>query len=102
MVIFWRPFNEVTNSRKWWCQQSAGQFKTLYRHTFDYLTHNKQLNNLLWVYDAKPRGQNELNLSHYPGDDYVDIVGYAMNWDSGPVAKPIHPYPKKAFGCVDI
>ena len=78
------------------------QYIALYRYTFDYLTHEKGLDNLLWVYDAKPRGKNELNMSHYPGDEYVDIVGYTMNWDSGPVAKPEHPYPKKVFGCVEF
>jgi len=25
-----------------------------------------------------------------------------MNWDSGPVTQPIHPYPKKVFGCVEF
>jgi len=102
VVVMWRPYNEATNSGKWWCRQPAGQFKALYRYTFDYLTNEKKLNNLLWVYDAKPVGKNELNLSHYPGDEYVDIVGYTMNWDSGPVAQPAHPCPKKVFGCVEF
>ena len=102
VVVLWRPYNESTNSRKWWCLQPADQFKSLYRYTFDYLTHDKGLDNLLWVYDGKPWGKNELNLSHYPGDAYVDVVGYTMNWDSGPVAQPTHPYPKKVFGCVEF
>lgn len=102
VVVMWRPYNEATNSAKWWCRQPAEKFKALYRYTFDYLTNEKKLNNLLWVYDAKPAGKNELNLSHYPGDHYVDIVGYTMNWDSGPVAQPSHPYPKKVFGCVEF
>ena len=102
VIVLWRPYNEITNSSKWWCRQPAEQFKALYRYTFNYLTHEKKLNNLLWVYDAKPAGKNELSLSHYPGDRYVDIVGYTMNWDSGPVAQPTHPYPKKVFGCVEF
>ncbi|MCP4263841.1 MAG: hypothetical protein GY774_40995 [Planctomycetes bacterium] len=102
VVVMWRPYNESTNSGKWWCRQPADQFKKLYQYTFNYLTNEKKLNNLLWVYDAKPVGKNELNLSHYPGDEYVDIVGYTMNWDSGPVAQPTHPYPKKVFGCVEF
>ena len=102
VVVMWRPYNESTNSGKWWCRQPAEKFKALYRYTFNYLTNKKKLNNLLWVYDGKPTGKNELNLSHYPGDEYVDIVGYTMNWDSGPVAQPVHPYPKKVFGCVEF
>ena len=41
VVVLWRPYNEATNSRKWWCLQPADQFKALYRHTFDYLTRQK-------------------------------------------------------------
>jgi len=102
VVVMWRPYNEATNSSKWWCRRPEKQFKALYRYTFDYMTHTRGLNNLLWVYDATPSGKNELNLSHYPGDEYVDIVGYTMNWDSGPVAQPTHPYPKKVFGCIEF
>ena len=102
VVVLWRPYNESTNSRKWWCLQPADQFKALYRYTFEYLTRKKGLNNLLWVYDGKPQGKNEFNMSHYPGDGFVDVVGYTMNWSSGPVAQPTHPYPKKVFGCVEF
>ena len=102
VVVLWRPYNEVTNSRKWWCRQPAEKFKRLYRYTFRYLADEKKLNNLLWVYDAKMPGRNALAMSHYPGDEYVDIVGYTMNWDSGPVEQPTHPYPKKVFGCVEF
>ncbi len=102
VVVLWRPYNEITNSRKWWCRQPPEKFKRLYRYTFDYLTRKKKLNHLLWVYDAKQPGRNALTLSHYPGDEYVDIVGYTMNWDSGPVVQPTHPYPKKVFGCVEF
>ncbi len=103
VVVIWRPFNEVTNSGKWWCRQPAEKFKALFRYTFLYLTLEKKLNNLLWVYDAvdKSRG-HAFNLSHYPGDEFVDIVGVTMNWDSGEPAQPHHPYPKKVFACVEF
>jgi len=102
VVVLWRPYNEITNSSKWWCRQPADKFKRLYRYTFDYLTNRKHLNNLLWVYDAVDKRRHALTLSHYPGDEYVDIVGITMNWDSGPAAQPTHPYPKKVFGCVEF
>ncbi len=102
VVVLWRPYNEITNSGKWWCRRPADQFRALYRYTFDYLTRIKGLHNLLWVYDAKAPEKNALELSHYPGDAYVDIVGLTMNWDSGPCEEPQHPYPKKVFGCVEF
>ncbi len=100
VVVIWRPFNEIANSSKWWCNQPPDSFIALYRHTFDYLTKEKHLNNLLWTYDANQG--NALSMTHYPGDEYVDIVGYTMNWDSGPVAQPRHPLPHKVFGCVEF
>jgi mannan endo-1,4-beta-mannosidase len=102
VVVIWRPYNEATNSSKWWCRQPAEKFKKLYRYTFRYLTYEKGLNNLLWVYDAVDKSRKALNMSHYPGDEYVDIVGITMNWDSGPAAQPEHPYPRKVFAVVEF
>jgi len=102
VVVLWRPYNEVTNPSKWWCRQPPEQFKSLYPYTLDYLTRVKKLNNLLWVYDAVDKRRNAFNLSHYPGDEYVDAVGVTMNWDSGPPAQLRHPYPRKVFGCVEF
>jgi len=80
VVVLWRPFNEATNSSKWWCKQPAGKFKRLYRYTFRYLTRRKGLHNLLWVYDATDYKKRTVDMSHYPDDYYVDIVGITMNW----------------------
>jgi mannan endo-1,4-beta-mannosidase len=98
VVVLWRPFNEVRDG-KWWCNQPADQFKALYRYTFDHMTHKKGLNNLLWVFDPV---RNNVDLSYYPGDDYVDIVGYTMEWDSGPGPNRTRPVPQKVFGCVEF
>lgn len=102
VVVLWRPYNEATNSGKWWCRQPPEQFKALYRYTFDYLTHQKGLNNLLWVYDAVDSERRDIDMSHYPGDEFVDIIGVTVNWDEGWSAQPTHPYPKKVFACVEF
>ncbi|NOX55425.1 MAG: hypothetical protein GXP27_13505 [Planctomycetes bacterium] len=41
-------------------------------------------------------------MAHDPGGEQVGIVGYTMNWDSGPVKQPTHSYPKKVFKCVEF
>jgi mannan endo-1,4-beta-mannosidase len=46
---------------------------------FNYFMHEKQLNNLLWIYSPYT-WQDHLAPkvpldSHYPGDEYVDIIG---------------------------
>jgi mannan endo-1,4-beta-mannosidase len=98
VVVMWRPFNEVRDG-KWWCNHPVHQFKTLYRYTFNYMTHMKGLNNLLWVFDP---ARNRTDMSYYPGDDYVDIVGCTMNWDSGPASQVTNLYPQKVFGCIEF
>jgi mannan endo-1,4-beta-mannosidase len=98
VVVMWRPFNEVRDG-KWWCNRPVDQFKALYRYTFDYMTHTKGLNNLLWVFDP---ARNSVDMSYYPGDDYVDIVGCTMNWDSGPASQVANLCPQKVFACVEF
>jgi mannan endo-1,4-beta-mannosidase len=58
---------------------------------FDYFTHDKGLNNLLWVYC--PAGEtdpwNPVD-SMWPGDSYVDIVGLDVYDDT--LEMPGQPY----------
>lgn len=46
-------------------------FKKLWIKMYDYFTHEKKLNNLIWVlgYTAEP------SADYYPGRQYVDIAG---------------------------
>jgi len=98
VVVMWRPFNEVRDG-KWWCNHPVDQFKALYRYTFDYMTRTKGLNNLLWVFDP---ARNKKDMSYYPGDHYVDIVGCTMNWDAGPASQVTNLCPQKVFGCIEF
>ena len=98
VVVMWRPYNEVRDG-KWWCNHPVDQFKTLYRYTFDYMTHTKGLNNLLWIFDP---ARNRVDMSYYPGDEYVDIVGCTMNWDSGPASQVTNLCPQKVFACIEF
>jgi mannan endo-1,4-beta-mannosidase len=98
VVVMWRPYNEVRDG-KWWCNHPVDQFKKLYRYTFDYMTHTKGLNNLLWVFDP---ARNRTDMSYYPGDNYVDIVGCTMNWDSGSASQVTNLCPQKVFGCIEF
>lgn len=98
VVVLWRPFNEARDG-KWWCLQPVAQYQALYRYTFDYLTRTKGLNNLLWVFDPV---RNKEDLAYYPGNEYVDIVGYTMNWDAGPNPNLTRPLLEQVFGCIEF
>jgi len=77
-VIF-RPWHEHTGSWFWWGQNicTTEEFIALWRFTFDYLCGEKNLHNLLFAYSSGGDIENtEQYLERYPGDEYVDLVGF--------------------------
>ena len=72
VVVLWRPFHEMNGGWFWWGAKDPETFIKLWRQMFDYFTHTKGLNNLLWVYGP---GQSAKAALYYPGDQYVDLVG---------------------------
>jgi mannan endo-1,4-beta-mannosidase len=77
--ILFRPFHELTGTWFWWCRNtcSADQFKTLWRFTVHYLQAEKNLHNLLMVYNTSGGfGNTDQFLERYPGDDVVDVLSF--------------------------
>jgi mannan endo-1,4-beta-mannosidase len=76
--ILYRPFHELTGAWFWWCKNtcSAQDFKTLWRFSIDYLRNTKKLHNLLIVYSAADFNSEADFMDRYPGDEYVDFVGF--------------------------
>jgi mannan endo-1,4-beta-mannosidase len=82
VVVLWRPYHEMNGGWFWWGAKS--NYKDLWRGMFNRYTYYHHLNNLIWVWGPNI-SQSGLE-SYYPGDDYVDIVGYdgyvdITNWD---------------------
>lgn len=79
--IIFRPFHEHTGSWFWW---GAGNitpenYKKLYSFTLDYLRNKKGIHNLLIAYSPSGPGNHggkEAFWNFYPGNDYVDIIGF--------------------------
>jgi len=76
--ILFRPFHEFTGNWFWWGKNTCtpDQFKTLWRFTIDYLRNTKKLHNLLVVYSAADFNSDAEFMQRYPGDAYVDLVGF--------------------------
>jgi mannan endo-1,4-beta-mannosidase len=72
VVVLWRPFHEMNGGWFWWGAKDPESFIKLWRQMFEYFTHTKGLNNLLWVYGPNQGGNPAL---YYPGDSYADLVG---------------------------
>jgi len=82
--IIYRPFHELTGNWFWWGKSSCTprEFIALWRLTIDYLRNQKHLNNLLLAYSVADFKTEKDFLERYPGDDYVDIVGFDLYCDS--------------------
>lgn len=98
--IVFRPFHEHTGDWFWWCTGSPAQptdttpeqFVALWRMTVDYLRDSCGLHNVLYAY-SPDRSRIDMSsestceagyLYAYPGDDYVDVLGFDDYWDIAP------------------
>ena len=91
VVVLWRPFHEMTFTETFWWDSGAHPgdsqpFINMWRHMFDYFTHVKGLDNLLWVYSvANNEHENPVLEAMYPGHAYVDIVGVDVYDDAAQI-----------------
>ncbi|MHA6522804.1 glycosyl hydrolase [Tessaracoccus sp. G1721] len=78
-VIF-RPWHENAGSWFWWgaAYGSPGEYKELFRFTVEYLRDVKGVHNFLYAFSPGGGfgGSAEQYLRTYPGDDYVDVLGF--------------------------
>ncbi|MDB5021575.1 MAG: beta-mannosidase [Pedobacter sp.] len=82
-VIF-RPFHEHTGNWFWWGKPfcSTDEFKALWQFTIHYFRDKKQLHNVLYAYSPdRISGNFDNYLERYPGDNYVDVLGYDDYWE---------------------
>lgn len=75
-VIF-RPFHEHTGHWFWWgnLQSTPEEYITFWQLTVDYLK-KKNVQNVLYGYSPSGFDSKAFYLERYPGDDYVDILGF--------------------------
>lgn len=83
--IIFRPFHEHTGSWFWWGKQfcTPEEYKALWQFTVKYLRDQKGLHNLLWAYSPDVFKDKDHYLEYYPGDEYVDILGFDDYHDVG-------------------
>lgn len=67
--VLWRPLHEAGGGWFWWGAKGAEPCKKLYIMMYDRLTNYHKLNNLIWVWSTP-------EADWYPGDQYVDIIGF--------------------------
>ncbi|MDO8273239.1 MAG: glycosyl hydrolase [Gammaproteobacteria bacterium] len=91
-VVMFRPLSEMNGNWFWWGRREQADYIALWRFIFDYFTHTRGLNNIIWVYESDSSshapilvgGPSHASDYYYPGDDYVDVMShnlYSETWD---------------------
>jgi len=80
VTVLWRPLHEIDGGWFWWTDRKTPENTArLWRMMFDYFTHQRKLDNLIWVYSAgvgsREKKPVEYRRRFYPGAEYVDISG---------------------------
>lgn len=89
-VIF-RPFHELNGNWFWWGGKNCTteDFIKLWRFTVSYLRDEKQVHHLLYAYNTDRFANKGEYLNKYPGDDWVDVVGFDIYQRNNPNDKYI-------------
>ena len=82
--VLWRPLHEMNQGVFWWGgRPGANGTRRLWQLMHDYMTKDKGLSNLVWVWDIQDFSSlaNDVN-SYNPGADYFDIAALDV-YDDG-------------------
>lgn len=76
--VLFRPFHEMNGGWFWWGATSCSpeEYIALWKFTVDYLRNERKLHNLIYIYSTDVFSTADEYLTYYPGDEYVDILGY--------------------------
>lgn len=85
--VLFRPWHEHTGSWFWWGKDhcTPEEYKELWTMTYEYFR-SKGVDNLLYAYSPGGGGTAGEYMERYPGDEYVDLLGfdyYQMNGVEG-------------------
>jgi mannan endo-1,4-beta-mannosidase len=76
-VIF-RPYHEHTGSWFWWGADhcTPEEYKAFWQMTVRHLVRKKKVHNLLFAYSTDNFRSEQHYLERYPGDEYIDLLGF--------------------------
>jgi len=67
--VLWRPLHEASGGWFWWGASGSAPYIALWEYMHHYLTNEKELDNLIWVWNGQHR-------AWFPNPGTVHIVGY--------------------------
>lgn len=86
--IVFRMYHEHTGGWFWWGnrQCTPEEYKQLWVMTIEYLRDKKSVHNLIYAYSTATVKTEEEFFERYPGDEYVDILGFDCYTSNEPEA----------------
>jgi mannan endo-1,4-beta-mannosidase len=86
--IIFRPYHEHTGSWFWWGADhcTPEEYKAFWQMTVDHLVKKKKVHNLIFAYSTDNFKSEEHYLERYPGDDFVDILGFDTYHRNAPLS----------------
>lgn len=89
VVALFRPFHEMNQGKFWWGGRPGKHgTRKLYQLVYDYLTNEKGLDNLIWVWNIQDFPTLDKDVDQYnPGDSYWDIVSLDVYDDASGFSK---------------
>jgi len=83
--IIFRPFHEMNGNWFWWGAShcSPDQYKELWKFTVNYLKEKRNIHNIIYAYSPGNFYSESKYLERYPGNKYVDILGFDCYSDFG-------------------
>ncbi|WP_435355206.1 glycoside hydrolase family 26 protein [Emticicia sp. SJ17W-69] len=86
--IIFRPFHEHTGSWFWWGSGhcTPEEYIKMWKFTINYLQKKKKVHNLLIAYSTDKFNSKEHYLERYPGNDFVDLVGFDLYHRNAPIS----------------
>ena len=87
VTVMWRPLHEANGGWFWFCQGQGEEYGNItmenmvkmWKYVHDYYTKDFGLDQLVWSYGPNvSSGIGDITAvnSYYPGDEYVDVVGF--------------------------
>ncbi|WNJ21070.1 glycosyl hydrolase [Pontibacter sp. G13] len=91
--IIYRPLHENSGNWFWWGknQCTPAEFVQLWQYTVSYLRDTKGVHNVLYAYSPSRPSTDGGYGSRYPGDDWVDILGFDYYQGSSVFASGLIP-----------
>ena len=83
--VLFRPLHEMNQGAFWWGGRPGPNGSArLYQITHDYLTYEKGLSNIIWVWNLQDFGTLASDLDSYdPGRSYWDVLSMDMYYSDG-------------------